>query len=70
MQVEVTGEFGGEGEAAREIRYTASVDAKAPRGEILGLMRHTDSVAEIHNTLRQSAPVVLSECEAREIPAG
>ena len=70
VQVEVTGEFGGEGEGAREIRYNASVDAKAPREEILGLMRHTDSVAEIHNTLRQSAPVVLAECEAREIQAG
>lgn len=31
-------------------------------------MRHTDTVAEIHNTLRQSSPVVLSECEVREIP--
>jgi uncharacterized OsmC-like protein len=31
VQVEVTGEFGGEGEPAREIRYNASVDAKAPR---------------------------------------
>lgn len=70
VQVEVTGEFGGEGEGAREIRDNAWVDAKAPREEILGLMRHTDSVAEIHNTLRQSTPVVLSECEAREIPTG
>jgi uncharacterized OsmC-like protein len=66
VQVEVTGEFGAEGEGAREIRYRASVDAKAPREGILELMRHTDSVAEIHNTVRRSAPVVLSECEARE----
>ena len=67
VQVEVTGEFGGEGEGAREIRYSASVDAQAPREEVLALMRHADSVAEIHNTLRQSSPVVLAECEAREI---
>lgn len=68
VQVEVTGEFGGPGEGARNICYSASVDAKAPRDQILALMRHTDTVAEIHNTLRQSSPVVLSECEVREIP--
>ena len=67
VQVEVTGEFGGEGEGAREIRYSASVDAKAPRDEVLALMRHTDTVAEIHNTLRGGAAVVLAGCEAREV---
>jgi hypothetical protein len=68
VQVEVTGEFDSEGEGARNIRYSASVDARAPREEVLALMRHTDSVAEIHNTLRQSSPVVLAECKVREIP--
>jgi uncharacterized OsmC-like protein len=68
VQVEVTGEFGGPGEGARDLRYRASVDARAPREKVLALMRHTDSVAEIHNTLRQSTPIVLVECEVREIP--
>jgi organic hydroperoxide reductase OsmC/OhrA len=68
VQVEVTGEFDSEGEGARNIRYSASVDARAPREEVLALMQHTDSVAEIHNTLRQSSPVVLAECKVREIP--
>jgi organic hydroperoxide reductase OsmC/OhrA len=67
VQVEVTGEFGGEGEGAREIRYSASVDAKAPRDEVLALMQHTDTVAEIHSTLRGGAAVVLAGCEAREV---
>jgi organic hydroperoxide reductase OsmC/OhrA len=67
VQVEVTGEFGGPGEGARNISYSASVDAKARREQILALMRHTDTVAEIHNTLRESAAVVLAECEAREV---
>jgi organic hydroperoxide reductase OsmC/OhrA len=67
VQVEVTGEFGGEGEPARSIRYKASVDAQAALEVIRDLMRHTDSVAEIHNTLRSSVPVELSECEAREV---
>ena len=65
--VEATGEFGNEGEPARKISYRASVAAKARRGQILDLMRHTDSVAEIQITLRQSSPVVLSETDAREV---
>lgn len=67
VEVEVSGIFGGEGQGAREVRYRASVDAKAPREEVLALMRHTDTVAEIQNTLRSSTPVVLAECEAREV---
>jgi organic hydroperoxide reductase OsmC/OhrA len=65
--VEVAGEFGGEGEPASKISYRASVAAKARREQILDLMRHTDSVAEIQNTLRQSSPVVLSEMDAQEV---
>jgi uncharacterized OsmC-like protein len=68
VRIEVTGEFGAEGEAARSITYRASVDAKAPEDAVLDLMRHTDRMAEIHNSLRQATPVLLSECQAREIP--
>jgi organic hydroperoxide reductase OsmC/OhrA len=67
VEVEVSGEFGGEGEAARGITYRAEVAAKAGRDEILELMRHTDSVAEIQNTLRRSSPVALAGLEAREV---
>jgi len=67
VEVEVSGEFGGEGEAARGITYRAEVAAKARREDILELMRHTDSVAEIQNTLRRSVPVALSSSEAREV---
>lgn len=66
VEVEVSGEFGSEGEAARNITYRASVLAHAPQEEILALMRHTDSVAEIQNTLRHSSPVVLAKCEAQD----
>lgn len=66
VEVEAAGEFGSDGEAACNIRYRASVAAKAPQEEILDLMCHTDSVAEIQNTLRRSSPVVLWQCEARE----
>lgn len=65
VQVEVSGAFGAEGEGAREVEYRASVAAKAPSEEILDLMRHTDQVAEIQNTLRKGTQVVLDACEAQ-----
>jgi uncharacterized OsmC-like protein len=65
VEVEVSGEFGREGEVARNITYSAAVVANAPQEEIAALMRHTDSVAEIQNTLRQSSAVVLARCEAQ-----
>jgi organic hydroperoxide reductase OsmC/OhrA len=65
LEVQVIGEFGAEGAAARNIRYTASVSGSAPESELLALMRHTDSVAEIQNTLRHPARVVLTECKVR-----
>ena len=67
VEVEVTGEFGTEGEGAQNILYRASVDAKAPREAILELMRHTDTVAEIQNTVRNGSSVVLEHHDAREL---
>ncbi len=67
VRVEVNGEFSAEGEGARNITYSASVHAKAPQEAILDLMRHTDNVAEIHNTLRDPTPVTLANCEACEV---
>jgi uncharacterized OsmC-like protein len=66
VEVEVSGEFGGEGEPARKIEYRVSAVSGAPREEVLRLLRHTDSVAEIQNTLRRSSQVMLRECEVRE----
>lgn len=62
--VEVEGEFGAEGEGATNIVYSASVDGNAPKEDLLALMRHTDTVAEIQNTLRSSASVTLKSCTA------
>jgi organic hydroperoxide reductase OsmC/OhrA len=67
VEVEVDGEFGGEGEPAQKISYRAYVDAKAPREAILDLMRHVDTVAEIQNTVRFGVPIVLKECAAHEV---
>lgn len=60
VNVEVSGEFGGPGDPARNITYRASVDADATPESIEQLLRHTDKVAEIHNTLRQGCEVTLA----------
>ena len=57
VRVDVDGEFGGEGEMARNVSYSVSIDADAPRGAIDDLLRHTDSVAEIQKSLRSGVPV-------------
>ncbi|MEA2572786.1 MAG: hypothetical protein QOH93_84 [Chloroflexia bacterium] len=65
-QVEVTveGQFGSEGEPASGITYHAKVAARATEAEIRELMQHTDTVAEIQNTLRVQTPVKLGHIEA------
>lgn len=67
VRVEVMGEFGAEGEAARNVSYSASIKGSASKEDLLALMRHTDTVAEIQNTVRASAPVRLLHCEAETV---
>ena len=64
VEVEVDGEFGGVGGPARWINYRAKVVASATEAEIADLMRQTDTVAEIQNTLRLGIPVTLESIEA------
>ena len=64
VEVEVGGEFAGEGEPARNVTYRARVFADAPEEQVRELMHHTDRVAEIHNSLRLGTPVILSDIEA------
>ena len=63
VTVDVNGEFGGPGDPARNIEYRASVESDAPGDQVLALMRHTDTVAEIQNTLRHSSSVTLIDCQ-------
>ena len=62
--VDVDAEFGGRGEAARRITYTAHVESDASAPDIEALLRETDAVAEVHNTLRAGLPV---ELELRQV---
>lgn len=64
VDVDVDGQFGAEGEPATQITYRARVVAHASEAEIQELMTHTDTVAEIQNTLRVPTPVTLARIEA------
>jgi uncharacterized OsmC-like protein len=59
VKVEVTGTFGNPGEPARDITYRVQVRANASQAIIDDLIRATDSVTEIQNTLRAGCAVRL-----------
>ena len=67
VRVEVRGQFGAEGEGARDVSYSASVEGSASQEDMLALMRHTDTVAEIQNTLRACVRVTLAEIHATTV---
>jgi organic hydroperoxide reductase OsmC/OhrA len=64
VEVTVEGDFGGEGEPARNVTYSARVSAHAEESDILDLMKRADEVAEIQNTLRIATPVTLNRIQA------
>jgi len=67
VEVEVNGDFGGEGDPALNVIYQAKVFADASEDEIREMMKFTDTVAEIQNTLRNGTNVVLTKIEAVKI---
>ena len=63
VEVEVSGDFGAEGEGAKNVSYSAKVHAKGAEEEIRALIEYTDTVAEIQSTLRAGTDVKLSGIE-------
>ncbi len=59
VEVEATAEFPGVGLAAADITYRANVESPASATVIAELLRETDAVAEVHNTVRAGAKVEL-----------
>lgn len=59
VSVEASAEFGKEGEPGYNIRYSATVEGEASQEELQALVRHTDTVTEIQNTLRRGVAVSL-----------
>lgn len=65
VQVAVSGTFdAAPGSVAENVTYRATVEAEASVEAIEALMRHTDTVAEVQNTLRLGLPVTLVEIRA------
>jgi uncharacterized OsmC-like protein len=67
VEVTVEGEFGAEGESGKNVTYHAKVFAQANENEIREMMKFTDTVAEIQNTMRTGTPVVLTNIEAVKV---
>ena len=67
VEVDVEGDFEAEGWPARNVTYRARVTARAAEEQIRDLMRHTDRVAEIQNTLRVETPVTLIDLEEQAL---
>lgn len=59
VEVEASATFAGIGLAATDIKYRATVESSAPENDIERLLRETDAVAEVHNTIRAGVPVRL-----------
>ena len=59
VEVEASAEFNGVGVAASNIRYRARLSSAAPAELLAQLLRETDAVAEVHNTIRAAIPVTL-----------
>jgi uncharacterized OsmC-like protein len=59
VEVEASAEFAGVGLAATNIAYRAQVWSPATAAEVAELLRVTDAVAEVHNTVRRGVPVTL-----------
>jgi uncharacterized OsmC-like protein len=63
LEVNVTGEFGGRGEPARNVTFDVKISADASEEKIHELLQLTNDVAEIQNTMRISTPVLLGQTE-------
>jgi organic hydroperoxide reductase OsmC/OhrA len=58
-EVEANAEFPGIGLAATNIRYQAKIESPASPDQVARLLRETDAVAEVHNTVRAGVQVEL-----------
>ncbi len=57
VEVEASAHFDGVGLAARDVQYRARIASRAPPERLEQLLRDTDAVAEVHNTLRAGTAV-------------
>jgi uncharacterized OsmC-like protein len=60
VEVIFNGEFGDEGEPGANFTYKTNIISNATESEIKELIKHTDKIAEIHNTLRKGIEITLT----------
>ncbi|HET8825934.1 MAG TPA: OsmC family protein [Terriglobales bacterium] len=65
VQVTVFADWGGDPVRAQNLNYSVKVEADAPQEAIRELIRHTDQVAEIPNSLRYGTEVKLVDASAK-----
>lgn len=63
LDIMVHGEFADRGEPATNVCFDVRVSADAREDEVEALLRLTDRVAEIQNTMRIPVPVILRNIE-------
>jgi uncharacterized OsmC-like protein len=59
IKVQVTGDFGAEGEPGSNFQYHTDISSNATAQEMDELIAYVDSIAEIHQTLRKGIEVKL-----------
>ena len=64
VQVTVSADWGGDPVRAQNVGFSVTVEADDAEQEILDLIRHTDSVAEIPNSLRMGTEVKMVASKA------
>jgi uncharacterized OsmC-like protein len=64
VQVTVNADWGGEPVRAQNVTFSVKVEADADQAKILNLIRYTDRVAEIPNSLRTGTEVKLASAQA------
>ena len=63
VEVRFEAYFPSEGAAASDLRYDVQISGSGDAEDLRKLVRHTDSVAEIHNTVRSAIPFRLGRIE-------
>lgn len=63
VQVDVQADWGGDPVRAQNVTYSARIEAEADEAAILALIKQTDRIAEIPNSLRLGTPVMLTEVQ-------
>jgi len=64
--VTVDGGYGGQPVVSTGISYSVEVAGPAPEADLIALVNHVDTIAEIPNSLRQGTPVTLDRVNAGE----